>query len=371
MFCIFGCNKSNPYVAFEKSQKERFKKNGLDVDHFNLSGRVQYLIFPHDVQENEKEVDKAMESLGIAKKKEPICDLIREILDKHKLSEFDYFEFDRRGNVIRVISGPCTGANMKEYEYENNQMIESRDYRPDGKVIQAVTYAYNSFELLYKIRNFYRIDNSLQEVIDKTDISYTNNFMTIVNTLDNEKNEVIMDTIIIDKQNNRIEKLPQLVYTWNEDSLPTNKFNRITNNSTSFIYDTNGNKVRQTNYDYDMNSTITKTFYYNIDNELIESMKQDSNSLSVEKFNQYGQIKDYYRVNFGNNNYGYHSEWETYNANGDKSSSSVIRIHEEGDQIEEKKKYRYKYDENNNWIEMTVLQNDTIVNISRRIIVYY
>jgi len=357
---LLSCNGLEDNVSFKEIQKQNMRRFTMDKSLFNLKGKVKVLIIP--IKLNDDQQNKS--------KKTSNSNLVNEIFNKYNLIDFEYFEFDVYGNVTKMFYDPFEKRSMEEYIYKKGLLYEVKESTFSGEIFKTNSFNYNKEGLLSQVKTLNLIEGALVET-SKVEIFYTNNFISYrIISLDIEgKNDTLF--MKLDKKNNRIEQSPMINYKYNKDSLVTTINYIKSKDKTSFFYDSFGNKVREIHYDSLKQPFLTKSYYYNFKNQLIESINQDSSELEIIIFNENNQIKDHYSQYLDESNLNYHSQWENYDKLNNIIHSSVIRMSENRRLEERLLNYTYEFDKHNNWIKKKIYRNDSFIRENSRIIEYY
>lgn len=262
------------------------------------------------------------------------------------------YKYDDKGNELEIITSNSDGSTehtTSEYEYYNNgklkkevgfnndgSIIFSCEYDDNGNVLNMIINLYGSQQTEYEYDEngkktkgkvtLYSEDNSISSV---TEYEY--------DVYGNEVKEIYI--LYNDDDSELYAYESEYYYEYNDDNLPLKKSCDYADNTGRSIceyeYDTNGNKVKETDNSYDADGSIISSSIceYDADGNIIR------------------EVFDLFTVSI-------------YEYSYDDYGNETKCVHYEDGNIDFYKETEYTYDSNNNVIKAVQYNEDGSVNSS-------
>lgn len=307
LFFLVGC-----------TSKEIIKN---DLTKENLKGKVKSIRqTPYEVIEKFGEVTKG------------------NVFDDFSVTINSFMEFNEEGNVIVKKYYLPNGNFDRIYRKDNKgNKIEENRYNSNGELFEKQVYVYDERDILIE-DNIYRSDGKLSfKTIYKSD--HKNNI--VEEDVYNSKGKLKSKTINrYDKNRNKIE---MILSKENDEDYGF---------KSSYKFDENNYMIEEATYS--LKDKLKYKFTYKLDKSgnVIEENSYDSNNelqgTSISKYDKYGNEEERQ----------YKAIKEVDNYKGEPNGTT-------------NRKYKYKYDENGNWIEKIEYVNYIPKKIIEREIEYY
>lgn len=350
LFIVTACS--------EKNKEKEFDRSTTDWAHYDLKGDVKTLtIRSNEVLNNSMEAgDVKFENTTGHNTEYKFSEDGMLILEKKQNSKGGPYEqttYNGRQSKLEQIQYVKNNPGIKtSYTWDdtgkNNTSITRRN--PDNSQIDRKVMKYKKGVLTEKITY-----NKQNNPIDKITYEYDNKgnliqenlylgseYIQIRNTYTYNDGKKVSET----RYNKDDEVIFSTRYAYNGDNLEYRESTNaegIPDYTEEMKYDANDNLiVKEVNDSFDKVKTIER-FQYNDDNKKIAWQVIRNDEL-------------YIKANYGYDEYGNLSEYSVTNSD---------------ETVSEKRKYVYEYDENNNWIQKTVLIDNEPKFIERREIAYY
>ncbi len=138
----------------------------------------------------------------------------------------------------------------------------------------------------------------------------------------------------------------------------------------SYSYDSDGNLIQNIHYSMDEEIWSTKSYIYN-NGKLAGITNYEYDGWTAEFFNNNGEFQKTQRFNKIDSIHQYHESKYTYDHLDNLISIKIT--FSDGISADHVTNYtkEYIYDDNNNWVERKNFENDSLVSIERREILYY
>ena len=371
---LFGCHsekKETNHLKKEKSIVEEFLKEViLNREDLGLIGNVR-----SNLEYEFKSGKFKKEIINIKGEKYHFisADSLVEKIKNIELKESNFHLFNESGHLIKDIrygiNNKIILENVEEYIFNNNEkLIEWNKTDFDNDLIAQKTFIYDHKSRMVEFMENHFFD----KLTTKVEISYKNDtvFLKDVTTLRGDTT-IIWRTkydkygdIIEDKEYGENGNLIKSTYEGINDLFPPS--------SITYDYDYKGNRINETEYDSINNMVSTERFYYNDENELIQSIKIDTSGTAIKQYNENKYVYDYTWTPFSEAaDYSFHNFWVNYDKYGNVIKRIDLQKDDNGKMVEDITKTALEYDEFGNWTSKSVFENDSLTTLFEREIKYF
>lgn len=377
---LFGCHsekKETNHLKKEKSIVEEFLKEIiLNREDLGLMGNVRSTLeykFQSGAFNKEIVSVKGEEYHFIST--DSLIEKIRNI----ELKQSNFHLFNESGHLIKdiryVIHNKPFLEEVEEYIFNNNEkLIEWNRTNIDKELTAQKTFKYDQDDRLIEFIENYIFDKSIRKI--NTFYKMDTIVLEEVNTLRGGTTSTWQTEY--DRYGERIERNPReregKEYDKNGNliKLAYEGMNGyISPFSITYDYDYKNNKINETEYDSINNIVSTERFYYNNENELIQSIKIDTSGTAVKQYNKNKYLYGYTWTPFNEGDYSFHSFWVNYDKYGNVIKRVDLQKDDNGKMVEDITKTALEYDEFGNWTSKSVFENDSLTTLFEREIKYF
>jgi len=383
---ISSCNQTESsitrkYDRIEKNIAE-LSKNRKDLNlNGNVRSIIEYEIEPEDFAFTE------IQDLGDIDIKYISADTLISRIRATNIHKSHSYLFDKNGNPIKSvlwyrIAGQADSRQTSTYKFNNkNQLVRKEEYRDraySGKseLVHEVSFQYNKLGKPIHGLSIRHVDNKTF----KRDINYTYKELGIYivgSEVELKKGDTIniFNSIIYHNGTSSSADDKRRKYEFNEDgdvskSIYVDPFSGERRILHIYSYDSESNLIQDTHYDEYEEMSWTKYYTYKEGN-LIATTNHEYDGWNSEYFNENGELLKTQRFSKSDSMLEYHETYYTYDHLDNLISRKIS--YSDGISAERVTNYwkEYIYDDNNNWTECKNYENDSLVRIERREILYY